>query len=188
MNQNKIISNRLANIMEEYAKRINVTTFKPSKEFYKMVGIGQIRFWQIHRQQVEMNVGEMQRLANAFNVSPADFYDTVQFVKKDEQAKDESLPCAQTDHLTPLSAIPSLDTLIEKKVLMKQLNIQSPTTMDKRIKECNFVKVCFGKTVYITKVSVEAYFKQLASSNDVLMEKLQIRKEEIRNAAKNKKS
>jgi hypothetical protein len=142
MNQIKIISNRLASIMEDYAKRINVTTFKPSKEFYKMVGIGQIRFWQIHRQQVEMNVGEMQRLAKAFDVSPADFYDTVEFVKKDEQVKDESLPCAQTDSSKPMSAFPSLDTLIEKKALMKQLNIQSATTMDKRIRECNFEKVC----------------------------------------------
>lgn len=47
--------------------------FRPTREFYKMVGIGQKRWGQIIRNEVRLTIPEMLALAKFFNIKADEF-------------------------------------------------------------------------------------------------------------------
>ena len=67
------VRNRLASILSEYEKRIK-TAFKPNRDFYRTVDIGQKRFWQLVRNKADMTYGEMLRLSAFFQVEMAELH------------------------------------------------------------------------------------------------------------------
>jgi transcriptional regulator with XRE-family HTH domain len=56
------------------SKEINGLRFIPGKKFYKIVGIGQIRFGQILRNEKEPTIKELQAIAKYFNVDITELY------------------------------------------------------------------------------------------------------------------
>ncbi len=62
-----VISNRLEAIIMDYESRIK-TNFKPTRDFFKYIGIGHRRFYQLIRNEVSLTFSEMHSLANFFGV------------------------------------------------------------------------------------------------------------------------
>lgn len=62
-----VISNRLEAIITDYENRIK-TNFKPTRDFFKHIGIGHRRFYQLIRNEVSLTFSEMHSLAKFFNV------------------------------------------------------------------------------------------------------------------------
>ncbi|MCU0393666.1 MAG: hypothetical protein MUE81_21340 [Thermoflexibacter sp.] len=46
--------------------------FKPSPDFYDLVGIKRKRFWQLYRKEVSPNMDEIKAIADYFKVKPND--------------------------------------------------------------------------------------------------------------------
>lgn len=61
------ISNRLEAIISDYESNLNFT-FKPTRKFFKDIGIGHRRFYQLVRNEVSPTFEEMCALANYFGV------------------------------------------------------------------------------------------------------------------------
>ncbi len=62
--------NELKQVIEEMS-RPNFP-FKPEQEFYKKIGIGRKRFWQIFRNEKQPTIDEMESIANYFGFSAKD--------------------------------------------------------------------------------------------------------------------
>ena len=63
----KVYRNRLEVVINEYCKNHHLNKFKPNRAFFLHIGIGQKRFWQLVRNEVEMTFGEMNRLSEYFD-------------------------------------------------------------------------------------------------------------------------
>lgn len=46
--------------------------FKPSPDFYDLVGIKRKRFWQLYRKEVSPSIDEVRAIADFFKVKPND--------------------------------------------------------------------------------------------------------------------
>lgn len=46
--------------------------FKPSPDFYNLVGIKRKRFWQLYRKEAQANLDEIKAIAQYFGVKPND--------------------------------------------------------------------------------------------------------------------
>lgn len=64
--------NKIIKANEEQTK----TTFKPTLDFFKLIGIGRKRFYQLVRNEVSPTFAEMQRLAEYFNIHILELHDT----------------------------------------------------------------------------------------------------------------
>ena len=64
----KLLTNRLEEIIKEKEKT-TFTHFKPTRDFFKKVGIGQKRFHQLVRNEVSMTFQEMIHLAAYFDIT-----------------------------------------------------------------------------------------------------------------------
>ena len=61
------LKNRIQTLIVEKEKA-NLTTFKPTLEFFKHIGIGRKRFQKIVRSEVSLTFAEMHSLADYFGV------------------------------------------------------------------------------------------------------------------------
>lgn len=71
---NTILSNNLSQIIEIKEDTENVA-FKPNRKFFKDMGIGQKRFWQLVRNEKNLTSLEIQRLAEYFKVHILELHD-----------------------------------------------------------------------------------------------------------------
>ncbi len=71
----KIIKNRLQTLIEEQEKT-TLSTFKPTLDFFKHIGIGRKRFHQLIRNEVSPTFSEMHALADYFGVKIWELHDT----------------------------------------------------------------------------------------------------------------
>lgn len=69
------ISNRLEAIIMDYEIKLSCT-FKPTRIFFKKIGIGHRRFYQLVRNEVSPTFQEMIHLAAYFDVSVWEFHES----------------------------------------------------------------------------------------------------------------
>jgi len=60
--------NKISILINELIEKRFLITFKPTREFYKTVGIGQRRFQLLKSNKVSPTFEEMQKLSNYFDV------------------------------------------------------------------------------------------------------------------------
>ncbi len=90
---NTILSNNLSKIIKIKEGEENVS-FKPSRQFYKEIEIGQKRFWQLVRNEKNLTLLEIKRLSEYFGVHIWELHDfTMKYIPKGiakiKQEKDE---------------------------------------------------------------------------------------------------
>ena len=74
--------NEIIKANEEQTK----TSFKPTLDFFKFIGIGRKRFYQIVRNEVSPTFEEMQRLSDYFNVDILELHESTIKYLSDEYA------------------------------------------------------------------------------------------------------
>ncbi|WP_338814992.1 hypothetical protein V9L05_07575 [Bernardetia sp. Wsw4-3y2] len=80
---NTIIANKLSQIIESKESKEN-NVFKPNRQFFKDVEIGQKRFWQLVRNEKNLTILEMKRLASYFGVHILELHDfTLKYLSED---------------------------------------------------------------------------------------------------------
>lgn len=62
--------NKIGKIIQE--KATNGFPFKPNTLFFKEIGVGKRKFWQIMRNETQPNLDEVERIAKVLNVAPKD--------------------------------------------------------------------------------------------------------------------
>ncbi len=71
---NTVIANKLSQIIESKESKEN-NVFKPNRQFFKDVEIGQKRFWQLVRNEKNLTILEMKRLSTYFGVHILELHD-----------------------------------------------------------------------------------------------------------------
>ncbi len=75
--------NEIIKANEEQTK----TTFKPTLDFFKFIGIGRKRFYQLVRNEVSPTFAEMQKLAEYFGIHILELHDsTIEYLPRDSVA------------------------------------------------------------------------------------------------------
>ena len=86
---NLILSNNLSEIIKRKESR-DRSDFKPNRTFFKDIGIGQKRFWQLVRNEKNLTLLEAKRLAEFFNVHVLELHDfTKKFLSKNKELSEE---------------------------------------------------------------------------------------------------
>ena len=81
---NTILSNNLSQIIKIKESKEN-NDFKPNRQFFKDVGIGQKRFWQLVRNEKSLLFDEMQSLSKYFSVHILELHeDTMKYMSATE--------------------------------------------------------------------------------------------------------
>ena len=87
------LANNLSEIIKVKENKENIP-FKPNRQFFKDIGIGQKRFWQLVRNEKNLTLLEIKRLAEYFGVHIWELHDfTMKYIPKGiakiKQEKDE---------------------------------------------------------------------------------------------------
>jgi Mg2+ and Co2+ transporter CorA len=86
---NTILSNTLSQIIQIKENKEN-NDFKPNRQFFKDVGIGQKRFWQLVRNEKNLTSIEIKRLAEYFGVHILELHDfTMKYMSEPTKLKRE---------------------------------------------------------------------------------------------------
>ena len=77
-----ILSNNLSQIIQSKEHKESIL-FKPNRQFFKDLGIGQKRFWQLVRNEKNLTLLETKRLSEYFGVHILELHDfTIPFLSR----------------------------------------------------------------------------------------------------------
>ncbi len=83
------LKNNLEKIISEHERQVQ-RPFKCSHDFYRFIGIGKRRFWQLVRNEKNLTILEMKRLADYFNVHIWELHDfTKKLLPKNKELSEE---------------------------------------------------------------------------------------------------